>query len=110
MPTPGDLIAKLQGWVDDGGHPEDPPGSNLNDIVRAFVDWSGWQWMLSRQPWCDAGLCEAAHLAAGPDEVRGSWSLSKKRARMAQLRERVVLIQRIDRLASYSLVPPPELL
>lgn len=61
MPVAGDLINKLQGWVDEGGHPEDPPSSNLNDIVRAFVDWSGWQWMLSHQPWCDAGLCEAAH-------------------------------------------------
>lgn len=72
MPTPGDLIAKLQGWVDEGGHPEDPPGSNLNDIVRAFVDWSGWQWMLNRQPWCDAGLCTAAHEIGLPIQPHAS--------------------------------------
>lgn len=72
MATPGDLIAKLQEWVDEGGHPEDPPGSNLNDIVRAFVDWSGWQWMLAHQAWCDAGLCEAAHEVGIPIEPHAS--------------------------------------
>jgi len=54
-----------------------------------------------------SGLYEAAHLAAGPDEVRGSQSLSKSRALSAASRTGC-LDPRIDRFASRFVAPFPK--
>lgn len=72
MTTPGDVLGKLDEWIREGGHPEDPPGSNHNDITEAFADWSGWDWMRRGEPWCAAGASLAQHETGLPTNPHAS--------------------------------------